>query len=295
MGTARAAIWLLTMGAVLAAEAPPVAPPPAPPADDSIVAAKRDLEAIKAARVTPDAARDGLPRFSAPEFSVAAPGISRTTTPKTPAEAAALKKSENWLVDAMTKRPTRPNDTKQRLSETTALGEGQIRSDESAPVDQALRNSRTSGRAELREPTDAVANPLANFMAGWMTQKDYKLLQSTWIHDGGSASGIRNEFPAASPSPSIESTADRLPLGKASGETASRIPRENPFLTALGSSGPASGNPVAATVASAPPAKAPSVIAPAPPAAPPAPANPARPAFVKPADDAKYFKPLKKF
>ncbi len=298
MRNLRTAAWFFSASVVLAAEPTP-APPPSSPPEDSITAAKRDLELIKASRTSLEQKKAGLPQFSTPEFQVEAPSALPRSVPKTPAEAAALKKSENWLVDAMMKRPGRAADAKGRAPEAaaTATADGSSRTEADEVSDTSPRGQRNSERPETRERPETIVNPLTNFMAGWMTPQDFKLLQPTWGRDADGASGSRDEFAAAPPPTATGNRTERLGLGKSPGDAASRMPRENPFLASLGPSGPASGSQSPAAVAQPPPVKTQgsSATPPPPSASTPAPVDPTRPPFMKPQDDAKYFKPLKRF
>lgn len=307
MPTVRAAAGLFAAGLLAAAEPPPapVRPAPLPPAEDSIAAAQRDLQALKAGRMNPEAPRVALPSLTTPDFSVDTPAMPRPSTPP-PGSAAARKKSENWLVDAMQPRAPRPGDPADRAAprpgDPAAAAQATDPDDPTAPgaaagAETAPRPPR--GKTELgsaaRERTEPTVNPLTSFMAGWMTPQDFKLLQPTLNPDRATSRGAGEEFAAIVPA--TGSTADRLPLGKSSGDAASRAPRENPFLAALGPA-PTPANAAPPVVAPAPVAPRPPVMAAPPPSAPapaPAAATPGVPAFVKPLDEAKYFKPLKKF
>ncbi len=304
MPVVRAAVGLFAAGMLAAAEPPPapVRPTPPPPAEDSIAAAQRDLQALKAGRMNPEAPRVALPSLTSPDFSVGTPAMPRPATP-TPGSAAARKKSENWLVDAMQPRAPRPGDPADRAAPRPGDPAAAQATDPDDPAaagaaagaETAPRPPRGPAEPRLtaRERAEPTVNPLTHFMAGWMTPQDFKLLQPTLNPDRATARGAGEEFaaivPAAGP------TADRLPLGKSPGDAASRAPRENPFLAALGPA-PAPTNAAPPVVAPAPVAPRPPVMAAPPPPAPaPAGATPGVPAFVKPLDDAKYFKPLKKF
>lgn len=297
MRNLRTAAWFFSASVVLAVEPPPAAPPSSPP-KDSIAAAKRDLELIKASLAPLEQRKAGLPQFSTPEFQVEAPAVPPRSAPKTPAEAAALKKSENWLVDAMMKRPGRASDAKDRSSDgaTAAALDGSNRPEADEMSETSLPSQRKPERPETRERSETVVNPLTNFMASWMTPQDFKLLQPTWGRDGDSATGARDEFSAAPPLAATGNLTEHRGVGKSPSDAASRPTRENPFLAALGPIGAASGGAAPTPAAPLPPARPQSGhAAPPPPISAPEPSDPTRPSFMKPQDDAKYFKPLKRF
>lgn len=284
MSLARAAAGLLAAAGLAAAEAPPAPGRVEPPPEDSVAAAKRDLEAIKAGRATPEAPRVALPALATPEFSAGAPALPRVPATKPADSAAARKKSENWLVEAMQPR----NGPVVADSEDPAVS-AEGKSAEAAP---GAARDKFEQRPAPRARSEPIVNPLTHYMAGWMTPQDFKLLQPTLNAERDTPRGGRDEFAAILPLAGAGSTADRLPLGKTTPDASARPPRENPFLAAL-----VPGDPVVATgIASPPAAPRPSVIvAPPAPTPPPVPASQKVPAFVKPLDDAKYFKPLKKF
>ena len=138
----------------------------------------------------------------------------------------------------------------------------------------------------------AKLNPLAPFMARWMTSKDYVLLAKP---------GMGDSLP---PSPSAWGEIP-LPRGTPSpteGGNTGRNPPPDSFSAGIQSSPITAGaNPFLQFVLAAPPkATTPPAVAPAPaPAAglplEPALARPQTPAIAKPSDDAKYFKQLKRF
>lgn len=275
MSLARAAAGLFAAAALVAAEAPP---------EDSVAAAKRDLEAIKAGRVTPEAPRAALPSVATPDFSVGTPALPHVPAPKTPGNAAARKKSENWLVEAMQPRNgSAAADSEDRSAST----EGN-----SAETATGAARDKFEQRLAPRERVEPIVNPLTHYMAGWMTPQDFKLLQPTLTAERDAPRSGREEFAAILPLAGAASTADRLPLGKTTTDASSRLPRENPFLAALGPTNPV----VAAGITNPPAAQRPPVIVASPAPSPmPGPNSQNVPAFVKPLDDAKYFKPLKKF
>ncbi len=294
MSLARAAAGLFAAAALAAAEAPP---------EDSVAAARRDLEAIKAGRGPPEAPRVALPSVAAPDFSVGTPTLPRVPATKAPGGAATRKKSENWLVEAMQPRVPRHGDPSDRAGGRTSDNvDGSVATDSedrstsaeaaSAEAITGTTRNKSEQRRTPRVRAEPVINPLTHYMAGWMTPQDFKLLQPTLNAEHDPTRSGREEFAASLPLAGAASTADRLPLGKTTADAASRPPRENPFLAALGPTTPVA----AAGIANPPTAsRPPVVVAPPAPTPPPAPASQSVPAFVKPLDDAKYFKPLKKF
>ncbi len=289
MHVARLSVFLLLSATALAADAvKPMAPPP--PIEDSIATAKRDLDEIKAMRSGVEHPKADLPRFSTPEISLGSPGLARPNVKLSPGEAAAAKKSANWLVDAMAKKSERTGDTK-TTGEKSRPDEVPEDADKPA-LGEAKQSNEKSSRPDLRKSSEPAVNPLTNFMAGWMTPQDYKLLQSTTGGERTSGVSARGEpiFGLTQASTGEATGAVSRNQGQA-GPTASQ-PHENPFVpgTAVATRS------VAPTAAQPPPtAAAPS----APRAIMPVPETPAQksptPAFVKPQDDAKYFKPLKRF
>lgn len=307
MHVARSAAFLCVATMAFAAEPPP-ATPAAPPAEDAITAAKRDLETIKAARGGVEQARADLPRFSTPELNLGGSGTPARVEGRSAAEAAAAKKSANWLVDAMMKKPTtRAADGKERLPSSDGTEKDGAKGDttdsrnaltagDDDPQNQDQKDP--SSRRDPKKPAEPVVNPLTSFMSGWMSASDYKLLQPGLGGESAANLVARGEsapaFSAATTTGLAGDVANPANFGRtAPGRSAP--PRENPFLQALGptptpSVGP--GGPMAAIpTASAPPPK---VQMPLPDPLPP-PQKSATPTFVKPNDDAKYFKPLKRF
>lgn len=297
MQTARSAAVLLFAAIAVAVESPSGATPAAPPADDSIAAAKRDLEAIKAARGMTAPPPAGVPSFTTPALHSDAPGPKRMELPRPAAEAAAAKKSANWLVDAMTAKPVRTAGEKGLRNEATAGAADIADAGENDPAERRLATEKTE-RREARTHPKPIINPLADFMAGWMTPQDFKLLQSEpgagdatgWVARGESSFGGRSSGEAAGTS-AVGRVERNLP-----GRSAAP-PRGNPFLQDFaGATDPLTANrgataaPPAATSVPPPQSVVPPPVIPAPPPPPSAP-----PAFVKPNDDAKYFKPLKRF
>jgi hypothetical protein len=278
----------------------------APPPDISLEAAKRDFNAVKAARGSLDApAKLELPSVATPEFSAGAP--QPLPSPMKPDPALAKKKSANWLVDAMMK----PEAMQARDPRDKNFG--QVRSDRSdsafpyrdgreAAPDSDLRpgaESETRTPVVSEKKTGPEFNPLTNYMAGWMTPQDYSLLKP------GLESAVSSRM-ANSPIEQVAlgGTNDLLAPGNVSAGgidsgTAARpaafaapAPADNPFLQSLN----APPAPVASFTppsAGAPTGTVPSALVPAP--TEPQAAKSKIPDFAKPAADEKYFKQLKRF
>ena len=289
MAAGRAIVWLLSAGVLLAAEqtAPPSSSVPLP--EDSVAAARRDLEAIKTARGTPRRNAERSPAiFGAGPSSRRADGFVGGKAPNGQEKAA--KKAENWLVDAMQKKSSRGPDGRESDEEILTLAREAKLTPDDTEATASRRTNRQSPRPVPHDRAESAANPLSQFMSAWMTPQDYKLLQPTWGREAGG--GPREEFPSAVPANPTGSAVVAGALGRAPAEPGGRQARENPFLAAL-SAAPTSQAPSApATSAPAPaPAKPTASAMPPPPESTPKNA----PSFVKPLEDAKYFKPLKRF
>lgn len=286
------------------------APPPArpAPAEDSITAAKRELELIKASRdaaLQPGAA---MPRVSMPELHSGTPDISLKILTKKPELPG---KSANWLVEAMEKNRGKTEIGRDRGN----ASEGSKEDDEPDGFGREARNdgdierggeqSRDGGPQrspddEKRRPEDGtVFNPLTPYLAGWMTPQDYALLGASLQKNAGPAD-TAHSVAGALTTTGLEGPATSINPASAAGiapnKTGMAPPsRENPFLEALNSPPPAPlPSPAGAAMQLPPPAPAPIMSAP-PASAPIAPAKSKLPDFVKPQTDEKYFKPLKRF
>lgn len=300
MQLARTTAVVLGVATVaFAAEEPSgkAAAPSAPPTEDAVAAAKRDLEAIKALRSGIEQPRADLPRFSAPEFpsGVGAPQRATPTDPNTP------KKSANWLVEAMMKKPARSGDARDRRPGDSA--EAGEKDDQRAldpfakpdAKDKAPADDPAQRRTPRTKAEEAALNPLASYMANWMSLQDYKLLQPGLGMEGGAGGVARGDAPSTfTPVPSGSTdAASALNFGRPQPSRANTPARENPFLQAMVTPAPVPVGPGLAGVAPTPPPQL-KTPPPAPQPEPP-PQKSATPSFVKPNDDAKYFKPLKRF
>ncbi len=293
MQVVRSLAWFGLVATVLAAEKPSTESP-APPREDSIAAAKRDLEVIKAARSGTEQPRADLPTLATPEMHLGLVTPQRTSLRKPSGEAAASKKSSNWLVDAMAKTPEPAADGK-ALRRDDKLNESGTENDR----EEGGRNRvEAGGKVDRREPragAESVVNPLTNFMAGWMTPQDFKLLQPGMGNESAANLVARGE--SSSGPTALVNSAELSGLSFSGRKPPIGLPvppRENPFLREF--SAPALPGVSAVAIAVLPPAAVP---VPAPkgiaPALEPPPQKTGTPAFAKPNDDTKYFKPLKRF
>jgi len=290
---AASTVWLLVATAVAFAEDRP-APPAgksAPPEEDAIVGAKRQFEALKAAPGGPAQAAAHMPSFATPDFT---PGAPAPHTPAARAEAAATarKKSANWLVDAMAEKGKKipGRDGRNGTQDGDDInGAVESPSGEREPGEKA--------RAAPRKSFEPGLNPLDHYLATWMTPQDLALLRPVMRSD---PSGLpdRMDFGLASPNAAAPGTSPAgavgLLLSGPAASGASAAPRDNPFLQSLTPPAQPGGTllpPLARGPAAPPPAS--SLMAP-PPNPPPAPKS-VTPGFVKPREDEKYYKQMKRF
>ncbi|MBI5769013.1 MAG: hypothetical protein HZA93_14555 [Verrucomicrobia bacterium] len=272
--------------AALAADDATARKGPAAPDEDAIAAAKREFDALKAARTTPDLTTAELPKFAAPRLQV---GDAAYFPPTARAEdrAGAKKKSANWLVDAMA-APDRKSDLR---------GTRQIAADGLAPGDSTDPTvEQYKERRPEKKPTDAVLNPLDRYLESWMTPQDLALLKPVLKADATSPVGTEPLRIPTLTETTRSPMADReVSSSFGAGSAGKSMPgRENPYLATLGVPSPASP-----PVFVSPPASAvnrANVPAPAPltPASVPA-QKPPTPGFVKPREDEKFNKQMKRF
>jgi len=288
--------WFFWLAATLVAAEKPSAESSPAPAEDSIAAARRDLELIKAAKGgATEQPRGGLPQFSGSEIQFTPTAQPRLAHPLTPAETAAAKKSTNWLVDAMMKKPASATDEKGRLENKSGWENAEIRSENATDNrSQEPTFSPKADRQEARQTTEPIVNPLTSFMAGWMTPQDYKLLQSKTAAESAANLVARGEHASTAVFPGAGGALTGLSsVGKPPSNATAQVPRENPFLQDIGVTAATASKPLGSIP---PPAivtqttAKPSIPAPEPP-----PPRAIAPGVVKPNDDAKYFKPLKRF
>ncbi len=293
-------VFLLLVTVIFAEEKSAPAEKPAAPADDAIASAKRDFDAVKSTNRSSVEGLPGLPAANAPEASapMSAPQPMPARMGTVPEN-----KPANWLVDAMMKKSGKDGEK---------------------PADEKLPDAKSAGKldllAQVRDATPAKSaaipeneklaktsgpefNPLTPFMAAWMTPQDFTLLKPT----GGSAAAPEAIAHSAAPAanPSVESNlsmvdkgggADGLGFSHAASPPAA--PMENPFLQTVASPPPGAfslslppSSVITPTGVSATPTTM-NAFTPPPDLAPP---KSNLPDFVKPADDEKYFKQLKRF
>lgn len=223
-----------------------------------------------------------LPRIATPEFQPTATAMP--ALPPTPAEMVAKKKSENWLVDAMMKKP--PSEPRLKENSPRSAPTGSAENEEAgARMQQAVPEPRFS-------PNEV--NPLLRYMAGWMSPQDYALLKPGMSGEAAASLPGRGDPSLASLAPDAASLGDSgsaLDLSTLAQEAhaAQMAPRQNPYLQAFAAPPPPAQSFVPPPVHS-PAAAAADVFAP-----PPGPARSNIPDFAKPPEDEKYFKQLKRF
>lgn len=270
------------------------APAPAAtrPSDMSIEDAKRQFEQLKSARDAASQPKAGLPRISAPELhSTPAEALPRNLkTPKSEAET----KTGNWLVDAMEKRDER----KSRDHMERGRGPEDDRRDPAASRD----TEKSGDRAETERTGEskremAGVNPLAPYLAQWMTAQDYALLGASIQKTADGAESVgRAGSSGPSPVPGLTGGVAITDIVRPAASAKPAInapPAENPYLQLLNAA-PAAPTPAVSAPALVMPATRPPASTYTPPPAPPPP-KPNVPDFLKPQSDEKYFKPLKRF
>jgi len=223
-------------------------------AEDPIAKAKRDYDAMKSSRS--DSARPtssitaSLPRLEVQtdEAPLLSP-IQRARNTEAVEEKNKQTRSKNWLVDALDKKSdadldaqasmvlTKPDAADSRLTSKTTLAQ-----------------QRVPRTADLASKSKKVAvdapNPLGAFMSGWMTPKDFELLQShprdAVVGKGTSTlSAIQSPVLSLTPSSPGPRFGGDLPGGF---PLATAAPAQNPYLpelsSSLGSVSGARSNPV---------------------------------------------------
>lgn len=276
--------------------------------------AKREFDAIRALRDPALPPRVDLPRAGAPEWHGPSGGTPAPLLPPVrpvPRET----KDANWLVDAM--QPAENN--RERASGGRSLSQPKSsrseRLPEAADADTLRAGERPTENANRREAERAlsarardrattvdpatVTNPLTRYLGDWMSPQDLALLAPEALSPG--KTGVET---LAGSRPGATSTGALFPPGVGgdalfgtrppAGGTPDRTPRENPFLPSLTPPTTAAPPGIPASRPASPP---PALTAPAaalnpPPVATPPPRTPD---FARPANDEKYFKPLKRF
>ncbi|MSU24814.1 MAG: hypothetical protein EXS32_13450 [Opitutus sp.] len=289
-----ASVFLFATALALAGEKP--GEKNAPPAENAIAGAKRDFDAVRAARSAgpTEPGKADLPPLTTPPLQLElGPGLAPGSG-KGSLRASDRKKSENWLVDAMMKKPE-PTTREKNDSPHELMLDGATLGEQPA---EARTNFETEPKnrtipIEAKKFPGVELNPLARYMESWMTSQDYGLLRPALKGAVATEVATRGEpsLPSSAPN-SAGALTGELGLGfsllsKPAASTPAAA-RENPFLQSF-----------------APPAAAPSTFTPptsvaSPPAglAPltgPAPAQSKLPEIAKPSRDDKYFKQLKRF
>lgn len=292
-------------GALAQAEPTPESTPP------GLAAAKSDYEAIKASGDSqrqqnlttpalpvidlPPQELRLLPGASAPEW------LQRQM--KERARARPTAQSPTWLLDAMGVQPTgapKPVDARAGAAtpETAAEGEATTAGsgDFLAHARQLQREAEQRDRTQVAERALTAAtrespNPLAGFMAGWMTPHDYELLAAK------PEPGPARFEPLSGTSPTANGTASPLSAGgrdesMAGAPAPGAAAPANPYLAELTNAfAPTPHEPAQLSLPTQP--EEPRVLRPEPPPAPRAPT--AAEEFRKTQNDGKYFKQLKRF
>lgn len=303
------------------------------PANDTISATRRDLEALKTDRNLPSgSAKVALPSIDAPQIEAPLPlGPGAPLAPNAPPApgSAQPRRSSSWLIDAMEGNAgenglnggtRKPNSLQQLLLDDSSR-DGRARNGGEARsrlgTADLERGGLSSARGDLRRGADADAdkpdaaslkeaapNPLAGYMAGWMTSRDFNLLLKP--ETGGTPGASAGSGPAAqgpgetfSFSPSSVFSPAVVGISTDTGPARMGGPAgapENPYLQVLTlPAPPPAAPPTVAFPPSPAPMPFPSVL---PPAGNPAPAERvelSRPELQKRDDDAKYFPQLKRF
>jgi len=299
MALVRRSLLVLLVSAAAAAHAGE--PPPAPAGID---AAKRDFDAVKNARSNAVAPRSDVPAVSTPELHLSGDDFSafresqRTESDR--AKNLKDRKSRGWLVDAMEeKKPdSRSHARKGDRATTDERDDATDSNTATDPANLLTAPAEKNERESPRTPAAATDNPLNNYMAGWMTPKDYDLLKVRPETDAGAIAGPARVGESAATAPGVES----LLRPSSSGPGAERAPfmlpdsKSNPYLADLL---PSPGGGPAEALRLPPPPPAPTRVesfAPLPKNDLPPPKSAVSPAdLLKPSNDAKYFPQLKRF
>lgn len=282
------------------------APVVRPAEGDSITVSKKEFDAVKSSRDPALQPKGDVPRLSAPEMSTGISGFSGlpATKPTDPKE----KKPANWLIDAMEKSASA--DRNKRSSRGLADGERERDSSDN-PLTRSAGDAAKDGSNSARDSdsgnakedndrkTTTVVNPLDRYLAGWMSPQDYALLKPglTEAANGGRAGGkdALSSLPQAPGTMGLPgaNTISALVPGAPAPLIAPPPPKANPYLEALNAPAPIPAVTYVPPAVVTPAPKVPVFAAP-----PPAPIDPAKsklPDFVKPAQDEKYYKQLKRF
>ena len=267
---------------------------------DVMAMAKRDLETIKAVRETATQPKATLPQFEKPGLpaSMSKPPVwvAPASSPK--------RKVNNWLLEAMEKPELRKNREATSAKTHDLARRDNLNGELARNTDG--RESAT-GRLDGREANMAGTkdqardeknrNPLAAYMASWMTPRDYALLQPSVAGLTAAELTARGEPSGEFALPSLVGRSGSLSSNASFSPVESQVAffhtRENPFLAK------SPETPVATSGVTIP------LRVPVPRTAiPPAPVSPViempitrpiGPEFARPSTDEKYFKQLKRF
>ena len=281
--------------AALADEKAPADKLAAPATEDALAVAQLEFQTIKATRGTaPQQPGIELPKMITPELQLGGdPPVVERTVPPQPDE---KMKAANWLVDGVLKKSKTESREESADEHTSSFGREGLGADQ-RQVGWQVGHGKGESVSRSGKPSAAEGNPLDRYMAAWMTPRDFVLLQpvtggeiaGNLAGQGGLRSATPSDFSLPGASGTAPSTLKRINTVTSSAQT--DAPRKNPFLTALVSlpqppttliptSGANSiGNSVSRPSIPMEPAAAQSNV----------------PDFVKPNDDAKYFKQLKRF
>lgn len=289
-------VWAALAAGGQAAETPP---PVGKAGEESIASAKREFDALKNARTAGEPQSVDLSGVRAPTLHLTdedmAAFLQEQAAQKKKDKAAKAGKRDNWLVDAMAeKKPADQDELK--MGGTTERGSGStlnLVQDLAGPS----RNELATTTAATKPPTGAD-NPLTQFMAGWMTPKDFDLLKIKPADENLGISPEQGLDRAAIPGGSSVPRSDGLTgMGRSAGSGAGTDPRPNPYLADFGAL-PGTELKDALSL----PAPPVSGYAPPPPLAPvskpeiaPVRRDPPQGETLKPSTDAKYFPQLKRF
>ncbi|HYD83409.1 MAG TPA: hypothetical protein VEA63_05140, partial [Opitutus sp.] len=258
--------------------------------DDGIAGAKRDYETITAPKAGTGPSRLGFPKQSLPELD-AAPPLPAGPSPTSPYRKNGItkndaeekpEKSENWLVDAMTKTDQGERDAATDLPNATAKAEakGDLVALAAALEREEKATEKTrEAREELKAAESTTVNPLGAYMTNWLSSRDLALLNPASIST--SADGADKMLLAAPGSGGSEASVaaptavfDHLAAGNRDGGIDRMVsPTPNPYLAASDDLLIAPPTEFSMPTASAPSAPAPV----SPPTTLPAPEAPSRP------------------
>ena len=262
---------------------------------------KQDLKTLPTVRKESERPDLRLPSIAAPSPATDLPAPRPPTARPGAAsgEAKPDKGTGNWLVDAMmngASRPTTGSDRKATKARDDAHPLGAENEENERDPNQNPDRDRNAEREPLlgsraRESALAAENPLAPFMADWISKRDHPLL----LPKNSAGQGFGSETSGLSGSPDQPVTIVFGGIGGRPDPVAGPAPlqpAENPFLQALQS--PPVPPPAVAPTLTFPEAADRTPVLTSPP-----PARDARPPppidLSKPSQDTKYFPQLKRF